>query len=62
MALEQSRKKIDQIDAKIIQLLEQRFAAVMRIGEYKRYHDLPVRDDARRKTVLRSVIAMGKER
>jgi chorismate mutase len=45
--IKQIRKKIDTIDAHIIQLLKKRFQAVKKIGNLKRKYNLKVADSDR---------------
>ena len=50
--LEPLRKEIDQIDAEITRLLDQRFEVVLRIREIKAKNDLPVEDLAREREII----------
>jgi chorismate mutase len=52
MPIEQLREKIDKVDSKIVQLLEERVDLVKKIGEAKRKHDLPIVDQRRESEVL----------
>ena len=52
MTLEQLRRQIDRIDSKLLQLLNRRAALVLRIGEVKKKHSLPVFDGKRELAVL----------
>jgi chorismate mutase len=54
--LHQSRKKIDSIDAKIIDLLAKRYALVDEIKTYKHLHNIAVLDKKRRNELLHSNI------
>lgn len=47
MSIEDSRKEINEIDAKLVKLLEERMRAAEEIAEYKKEQGLPV-EDARR--------------
>lgn len=49
------RKKINQIDSQLIQLLEQRMDQVNQIAAYKKRHDLPILDTNREQALLDSV-------
>lgn len=50
--LQQYRKKINQLDSRILKLLEERFAVVKKVGEYKKKHGLPVRNAKREKELV----------
>jgi len=52
MPLEELREKIDRVDARIIQLLEERVDLAKKIGEAKRKHNLPISDPKREQEVL----------
>lgn len=60
--LQQLRKKIDQIDGQIIDLLIQRCDIVLDIGAYKRLHNIPYLDRVRWSEVLQSNIIQGKKK
>ena len=45
--LEESRKIINETDEQLVQLFEQRFAAVKNVLEYKKENHLPVKDQKR---------------
>lgn len=62
MTLEQSRKKIDQIDKKIINLLALRYDVVKKIGIYKKLHKLPILDATRWTKILSSLEEIGKKK
>ena len=55
MTLEQLRKRIDRVDRKILQLLNERAVVARRIGEIKRRQGLPIFDGKRETAVLRRV-------
>lgn len=48
----QAREKIDEIDAQMAKLFEQRMTAVCAVSEYKRLNSLPVLDSGREQKVL----------
>lgn len=50
--LDQYRKDIDQIDQELTQLFEKRMETVLKVGEYKKQHHLPVLDASREKEVI----------
>ena len=52
MPLEEMRKKIDEIDMRIVKLLEDRVDLARKIGEAKRKHGLPIVDAEREAQVL----------
>lgn len=56
MTLEQLRKKIDQVDRKILRLLNERAAVARRIGEVKRQQGLAIFDGKRETAILRRLI------
>ncbi len=47
------RKRIDEIDEQIIELLEERVRIAKEIGEIKRELNLPIRDEEREEEVFR---------
>ncbi|WP_457754722.1 chorismate mutase [Thermococcus sp.] len=49
------RKRIDEIDEQIIELLEERVRIAKEIGEIKRELNLSIRDEKREKEVLKRV-------
>ncbi|WP_227738504.1 chorismate mutase [Thermococcus paralvinellae] len=51
--LHELRKRIDEIDKQIIELLEKRVRIAKEIGEIKRELNLPIRDEKREEEVLR---------
>jgi chorismate mutase len=51
------RKQIDEIDRKLVALLNERAAAAIEIGKLKRNTDLPVYEPDREKQVLANVSA-----
>ena len=57
MDINESREKINQIDAQLTQLFQQRMAAALEIAKYKQENHLPVYDPARERQVLLSQTA-----
>jgi monofunctional chorismate mutase len=53
--LEQARVQINDIDAKLVPLIEQRMQAVFKVAEYKKENNLPIFDEQREKIVLEKV-------
>jgi len=49
------RKKIDEIDRKLVEMLNQRAAAAQEIGRLKRVSDLPIYEPDRERIVLEQV-------
>ena len=49
------RKRIDEIDLQLAELLCERSSCVIEIGKIKRQHDLPVYDPEREKEILARV-------
>jgi len=49
------RKQIDEIDPKIVELLNQRATAAREIGRIKRNLDMPIREIDRERLVLRNI-------
>lgn len=59
--LEQYRKEIDEIDQELTRLFELRLNTVLKVGAYKKRHDLPVLDATREKAVIERNIARLKD-
>lgn len=55
--LEQYRKEIDAIDQELTRLMESRLDSVLKIGEYKKRHRLPVLDTHREQAVIEKNVA-----
>lgn len=51
MDLEGQRRKINRINRKIVDNIEERMEVVEQIGEYKKENDLDIRDEEREKAV-----------
>jgi chorismate mutase len=60
MPIEHYRDKIDEVDGKIVELLEKRVDLAKKIGVVKRKQGLPVSDAARENSVLSRVTGMTK--
>ncbi|MGC8764894.1 MAG: prephenate dehydratase [Brevinematia bacterium] len=54
------RKEIDQIDRKIVELLDQRAEFVKKIGEYKKQNNIPIYQPDREREVKELVLATSK--
>lgn len=50
--LAELREKITEIDTRLLDLFEQRFALVQQIGEYKKINNLPIHDEDREKELV----------
>jgi len=55
------RKSIDEIDAQIVKLYNDRIAITDKVGEYKKENNLPVLDSARERRLLEKVASMAGE-
>ena len=60
MNLDDLRKKIDEVDAKIVQLLNERYTTVLEVGKYKKDNHRAVYVPEREKIVFEKVAAMNK--
>lgn len=58
--LENLRKKIDEIDRKILADLSERFLIIKKIGEYKAGHNLPIADKKREKEMFAGIKGLAK--
>lgn len=54
MNLDQAREKIDEMDAKIVELLAKRFELCRKIGEYKKKNNLSIQDKDREKQIIKA--------
>jgi chorismate mutase len=50
--LDAFRREIDAIDEKILELVAARVRVVLRVGDYKRKHNLPIYDPDRERSML----------
>ena len=57
MELEKARIEINEIDEKMVKLLEKRFNLVLQIGQYKKENNIPVFDKSREKKVIKNCIS-----
>lgn len=53
------RTEIDELDLQILALVARRIAAVLKIGEYKRVHGLPVYDAERERAVIQRLLQVA---
>ncbi len=51
--IETARKKIDEIDNKLLQLLAERLEICKELGEYKKRHNLPIKNKEREEELLK---------
>lgn len=56
MRLQNLRSRIDQIDLKLLRLLNQRAALALRVGALKRSRGLPLFDRQRERVIIRHVL------
>lgn len=54
--LDRYREDIDLIDQKLTTLFEKRMETVLKVGEYKKSHDLPILDAGREEAVIKKNI------
>lgn len=50
------RKKIDQIDTRIVELLSERYHAVKQIGSVKQQNNIPIEDKKREEQALKTLL------
>jgi len=55
--LDDYRKEIDAIDQELTRLFEKRLEKVLKVGEYKKTHQLPVLDASREQKVIEKNVA-----
>lgn len=51
------RRAIDELDQRILELVAERVRVVLRVGEFKRQHGLPIYDPERERTMLDGLCA-----
>lgn len=54
-SLEEERRRIDELDAQLVELLNQRAKCACRIGELKRQSTMPIYEPAREQLVFQNV-------
>ncbi|HXG67748.1 MAG TPA: chorismate mutase [Blastocatellia bacterium] len=59
MDIEDWRKEIDRIDAKLVELLNQRSQCAIEIGRIKRERGLPIYTPSRETEVIRNVVRLN---
>lgn len=59
--LAELRSEINTIDAQLLDLFAKRFAIVREVGEYKKTHKLPIRDEQREQELVRDLSERAKE-
>lgn len=55
--LDDLRRAIDDIDSRLLALIEQRVRLVLAVGDYKRTHGLPIYDPARERSLIERLSA-----
>lgn len=55
------RQKIDKLDSKIIQLLNERFEIVHQVGALKKDHDKDIHDPKREETIFQRLAELNKK-
>lgn len=61
MSLKEYRDKIDEIDEKMIKLFEERMEVVTKVGEYKKAHNINIKNSAREDEVIEKNISRVSE-
>lgn len=56
--LNEIRDEINEVDKKVVELLEKRFNLALKVGQYKISHSLPVFDEKREQTVIKNCTEM----
>jgi len=56
------RKKLDEIDEKIVELIIERFSHIPEISAYKQEHNLPIQNKEREREVLETKAALVKNK
>jgi chorismate mutase len=54
------RNRIDEIDSKILDLINQRLDLVLEIGRYKKENDEPIVDRTRESSIIKRLLALNK--
>lgn len=62
MGLDDYRKKLDEIDADLLELLAKRMSLIETLAEYKKYNKLPIMDMKRESQVLKKLSEMAKKK
>lgn len=57
--IEESRKKIDEIDKEVIRLFKERMDAAAAVAEYKKVNGIPVHDPARERQLLSKIAVLA---
>lgn len=53
MGLEEFRKKIDETDYRLLDILSERMSIISDLAEYKKYHKIPIIDTSREGEVIK---------
>lgn len=59
--LETLRQELDRIDKDLLDLVAKRFTVTQQVGEYKKAHNLPVRDLAREQSMFERIRSEAKQ-
>jgi chorismate mutase-like protein len=59
--LDELREEITAIDEQLVQLFAMRFAIVQEVGEYKKTHNLPIRDEKRENELMQRLSEKAQE-
>lgn len=59
--LKKLRKKIDELDKELLNIMRKRFQVTKKIGLYKAKNNLPIQDLEREKILFNQKIKMGRE-
>lgn len=59
-SLDELRMEITKLDTELLTLLAKRLELVREVGEYKKAHALPIRDEQRERQVLEGLAQQGK--
>ena len=59
--LDALRRSIDEIDSRLLALIEERVRLVLSVGDYKRQHGLPIYDPERERKLIERLTAEARE-
>ncbi|MBD3161986.1 MAG: 3-deoxy-7-phosphoheptulonate synthase, partial [Candidatus Eisenbacteria bacterium] len=62
MGIEEDRKRIDEIDGRILDLLRGRLEAARRIGKEKRAEGIPFYDPVRERAIIERIVGKAGDR
>lgn len=61
MVLTRLRKEIDEVDARLLELISKRVSIVKKVGEYKKQVGKPIRDSQREQERIATLTLQGKK-